>query len=121
MSSSRPVEEVLGKSDFVAIARGRTVVDIQLPKDDEAIGLTARQAVGAVVEPHGNAGRSKIRFTLEVEVEAHGTAESNKERIKRGLLAENEDLTRRLSLMRDELSAAKGELDRYKQAEREKP
>ena len=80
-------EKLLAESRHVYLKPDKDVVRIKLP-DGGVIGLTAQQAVDAEIEPHGNHGCSKIRFTLIVEVEAQGDADANKDRIKRALLAE---------------------------------
>ena len=95
-------KQALASSEYVNIADGRHVYAVQLP-DGSKIGLTAEQAVGAVVKPHGNHGRCKIRFTLVIEVQAQGTATANERDIAKGLLEE-------VHRLRDELSSTRERL-----------
>lgn len=53
----------------------------------EKVPLTAEQIVHAKVEPHSNFGQSKIKVTLEIEIQAEGTAEYYQKFFAKCLLA----------------------------------
>lgn len=78
------------KSQYATIVLdGGSVGQITLP-DGTVLNLTAAQTVHARVEPHGNAGRSRIQFTIVVEVQAQGSADTYRELFKQALLLEIE-------------------------------
>lgn len=82
--------DYLRNTHVYRLDNGETIATLKVPSDgtsrDCEIPLTAEQIISAKVEPHGNLGRSKITFTLTIQVEALGTAEKYREYFSECLL-----------------------------------
>lgn len=92
------------------------MTELVLP-DGGKIGLSARQAATAEIKPHSNHGRSTIRFTLEVEIQAAGDEAANKRAIKHGLLGEVEALGKLLEESKDEARGLRKKLAEMKETD----
>jgi hypothetical protein len=82
--------DYLKNANVYQLHNGETIAKLKIPSDEVGnsceIFLTAEQIVSAKIEPHGNFGRSKVTFTLSVQVQAIGTVEEHREYFARCLL-----------------------------------
>lgn len=90
---------ILKESMHVRLKEEGSVFVLQTPNGDE-VGLSPQQAVHAVIEPHGNFGRSRVTVTLTLELEVLGEAPRIKHAIAEALATQLLELRRENSRLR---------------------
>jgi hypothetical protein len=81
-----------------------SVVTLELP-DGVKVGLSPGQAAHAIIEQHGNFGRSKVTVRLQLELEVCGPPDAIKQHIARKLAGAVEELREANDALRSKLRA----------------